>query len=114
MSARRRSATGRAADAAWLRLCARARILYSSKAPALREHGSSHYKHQVSTAGGQADDDDPRTDGPEDRRAFRLRGDESVWSGKAPGKPFGLDGKDRPLEFRLLHIIEFAGNGDIQ
>ena len=40
--------------------------------------------------------------------------DESVWSGKAPGKPFGLDGKDRPLEFRLLHIIEFADNGDIK
>lgn len=40
--------------------------------------------------------------------------DESVWRGKAPGKPFGLDGKNRPLEFRLLHIIEFAGNGDIQ
>jgi hypothetical protein len=40
--------------------------------------------------------------------------DESVWSGKAPGKPFGLDGKDRPLEFRLLHVIEFADNGDIR
>lgn len=40
--------------------------------------------------------------------------DESVWRGKAPGKPFGLEGKNRPLEFRLLHVIEFAGNGDIQ
>ena len=40
--------------------------------------------------------------------------DESVWSGKAPGTPFGLDGKDRPLEFRLLHIIEFTGTGDIK
>jgi hypothetical protein len=40
--------------------------------------------------------------------------DESIWSGKAPGKPFGLDGKDRPLEFRLLHVIEFADNGDIK
>ena len=30
------------------------------------------------------------------------------WRGKAPGKPFGLDGKGRPLEFRLLHVIEFA------
>jgi hypothetical protein len=51
--------------------------------------------------------------------AKRLYGDnflidESLWRGKAPGKPFGLEGKDRPLEFRLLHIIEFAGNGDIQ
>jgi uncharacterized protein len=40
--------------------------------------------------------------------------DESHWSGKAPGKPFGLDGKNRPLEFRLLHVIEFAANGDIK
>lgn len=40
--------------------------------------------------------------------------DESHWSGKAPGRPFGLDGKNRPLEFRLLHVIEFAANGDIK
>jgi hypothetical protein len=40
--------------------------------------------------------------------------DESVWQGKAPGKPFGLDGKGRPLEFRLLHVIEFADNGDMK
>jgi uncharacterized protein len=40
--------------------------------------------------------------------------DESIWNGKAPGKPFGLEGKNRPLEFRLLHVIEFAANGDIK
>lgn len=40
--------------------------------------------------------------------------DESLWSGKAPGKPFGLDGRDRPLEFRLLHVVEFAESGDIK
>jgi hypothetical protein len=40
--------------------------------------------------------------------------DESVWRGKAPGRQFGLEGKNRPLEFRLLHIIEFAGGGDIK
>jgi uncharacterized protein len=40
--------------------------------------------------------------------------DESLWSGKAPGRPFGLDGRGRPLEFRLLHVIEFAENGDIK
>lgn len=39
--------------------------------------------------------------------------DESLWRGRAPGRPFGLEGRDRPLEFRLLHVIEFAGNGDI-
>ena len=40
--------------------------------------------------------------------------DESVWSGKAPGRPFGLEGRGRPLEFRLLHVIEFAGSGNIK
>ncbi|HJQ56250.1 MAG TPA: ester cyclase, partial [Vineibacter sp.] len=40
--------------------------------------------------------------------------DESLWQGKAPGRPFGLDGKGRQLEFRLLHVIEFASSGDIK
>jgi predicted ester cyclase len=40
--------------------------------------------------------------------------DESLWSGRAPGRPFGLEGKGRPVEFRLLHIIEFATNGNIK
>ncbi len=53
------------------------------------------------------------------RRVKRLYGhnfmvDESVWSGKAPGKPFGLEGRGRPLEFRMLHVVEFAGSGDIK
>lgn len=40
--------------------------------------------------------------------------DESVWRGKAPGMPFGIQGKGRPLNFRLLHVVEFAINGDIK
>jgi predicted ester cyclase len=40
--------------------------------------------------------------------------DESVWEGKALGRPFGLEGRGRPLEFRLLHVIEFAASGDIK
>jgi hypothetical protein len=40
--------------------------------------------------------------------------DESMWRGKAMGRPFGYEGKGRPLEFRLLHVVEFAGNGDIR
>ncbi|ACG78676.1 conserved hypothetical protein [Phenylobacterium zucineum HLK1] len=40
--------------------------------------------------------------------------DESLWRGKAPGRPFGLEGRGRPLEFRLLHVIEFADTGDIR
>ena len=39
--------------------------------------------------------------------------DESLWQGRAPGQPFGLEGRDRPLEFRLLHIIEFTRTGGI-
>jgi hypothetical protein len=39
--------------------------------------------------------------------------DESLWRGNAPGRPFGIDGKGRPLEFRLLHVIEFAADGGI-
>ena len=40
--------------------------------------------------------------------------DESLWHGKAPGKPFGIEGSCRPLEFRLLHIIEFDAGGAIK
>jgi uncharacterized protein len=39
--------------------------------------------------------------------------DESFWQGRAPGRPFGLDGRGRPLEFRLLHVVEFAPDGKI-
>jgi predicted ester cyclase len=40
--------------------------------------------------------------------------DDSIWRGVAPGRPFGLQGRGRPVEFRLLHVIEFAGSGDIR
>jgi uncharacterized protein len=40
--------------------------------------------------------------------------DESLWSGKAPGRPFGIEGRGRPLEFRLLHVVEFTEAGDIK
>jgi len=39
--------------------------------------------------------------------------DDSVWRGTASGRPFGLEGKGRPLEFRLLHVLEFDEEGDI-
>ena len=39
--------------------------------------------------------------------------DDSVWSGTATGRPFGIDGRGRPLEFRLLHILEFTDGGEI-
>jgi predicted ester cyclase len=40
--------------------------------------------------------------------------DDSLWHGTAPGRPFGLVGRGRPLEFRLLHVLEFADDGDIK
>jgi uncharacterized protein len=40
--------------------------------------------------------------------------DESMWSGRAPGRPFGLEGRNRPLAFRLLHVIEFAADGNMK
>jgi predicted ester cyclase len=40
--------------------------------------------------------------------------DESLWRGRAPGRPFGLEGNNRPLEFRLLHVLEFTEDGAIR
>ena len=39
--------------------------------------------------------------------------DESLWEGRAPGRPFGLEGRNRPLKFRLLHVIEFTEDAQI-
>jgi predicted ester cyclase len=40
--------------------------------------------------------------------------DESEWRGRAQGRPFGLEGRGRPLTFRLLHVVEFTETGQIQ
>ena len=55
------------------------------------------------------------SDGKVERRR-RLYGenflvDDSLWRGKAAGRPFGIEGRGRPLAFRLLHVIEFADDG---
>ncbi|SDH62173.1 ester cyclase [Pseudomonas panipatensis] len=39
--------------------------------------------------------------------------DDALWSGCAPGRPFGIEGHGRPLSFRLLHVIEFSAAGQI-
>jgi hypothetical protein len=39
--------------------------------------------------------------------------DDSIWTGVAKGSPFGFEGRGRPLEFRLLHVLEFTDAGDI-
>ena len=40
--------------------------------------------------------------------------DDSIWTGVATGRPFGFEGQGRPLEFRLLHVLEFTEAGDIK
>jgi len=40
--------------------------------------------------------------------------DESLWRGRAPGRPFGIEGRNRPLAFRLLHVVEFGADGAIR
>jgi predicted ester cyclase len=40
--------------------------------------------------------------------------DESLWEGRAVGSPFGCEGRNRQLSFRLLHIFEFKDDGRIQ
>jgi hypothetical protein len=40
--------------------------------------------------------------------------DDSIWRGAAPGRPFGVEGRGRELEFRLLHVVEFNPAGDIK
>ena len=40
--------------------------------------------------------------------------DESLWRGTAPGRPFGLEGRGRPLSFRLLHVVDFTEKGEIK
>ena len=52
------------------------------------------------------------------RSVRRLYGDnfmvdDSIWRGTAVGRPFGIEGRGRPLEFRLLHVLEFTEDGRI-
>jgi len=51
-----------------------------------------------------------------DRRLYgdQFLVDESTWEGTAPGRPFGLEGRGRPLRFRLLHVVEFTEAGQLQ
>jgi len=40
--------------------------------------------------------------------------DETLWRGRAVGRPFGIEGKGRALAFRMLHVIAFTEGGEIQ
>jgi predicted ester cyclase len=53
------------------------------------------------------------------RSTRRLYGDnflvdDSIWRGRAVGRPFGIEGRGRPVEFRLLHVLEFTDGGEIR
>ena len=39
--------------------------------------------------------------------------DESRWTGTAAGRPMGLDGRGRPVSFRLLHVMQFTAEGKV-
>jgi hypothetical protein len=39
--------------------------------------------------------------------------DESLWTGRAVGNPLGIPGGNRPLRFRILHVMEFDATGFI-
>ncbi len=61
----------------------------------------------------------PDLAGGQVRSIRRLYGDnfmvdDSIWTGVAKGRPFGFDGRGRPLEFRLLHVLEFTDAGAIR
>ena len=53
----------------------------------------------------------------ESRTAKSRTSEEAIWQslldGRAAGRPFGLVGANRPLSFRLLHVMEFTGDGEI-
>jgi hypothetical protein len=37
--------------------------------------------------------------------------DESLWIGRAVGNPMGFAGRNRPLRFRILHVMQFDDAG---
>ena len=40
--------------------------------------------------------------------------DESLWEGRAPGRPFGFEGKNRPLRFRILHVVGYTPDNQMK
>lgn len=35
--------------------------------------------------------------------------DETIWTGRAVGRPFGVPGDEGRVSFRILHVLEFRG-----
>lgn len=40
--------------------------------------------------------------------------DESLMEATAVGQPYGLEGRGRPVKFRILHIVEYTSSGLMQ
>lgn len=59
------------------------------------------YEHLFADISGERTEPRTRLYGPD----FLV--DEVVWHGRAIGRPFGFDGKNRPFSHRLLHVLEF-------
>jgi hypothetical protein len=45
------------------------------------------------------------------RPPLARRGGRPGWKGIARGRPFGLEGRGRPIEFSLLRVIHFTEDG---
>lgn len=59
------------------------------------------YEHLFADIAGEGIDPVRRLYGPN----FLV--DEVMWRGRAVGRPFGFDGRNRPFSHRLLHVLEF-------
>lgn len=75
-------------------------------------HGPEKARHFYETL--FADLADGKVESVDRKYGENLLIDESIWRGIAAGRPFGLEGRGRPLEFRLLHLIEFNEEGKIK
>jgi len=59
------------------------------------------YEHLFADVVGERTDPVSRLYGPD----FLV--DEVIWHGRAVGRPFGFEGRNRPFSHRLLHVLEF-------
>ncbi len=66
-----------------------------------KEAVRAFYEHLFADIAGERIDPVRRLYGPD----FLV--DEVVWHGRAVGRPFGFDGRNRPFSHRLLHVLEF-------
>jgi ketosteroid isomerase-like protein len=66
-----------------------------------RAAARAFYQHLFGDIAGERTEPVRRLYGPD----FLL--DEVIWHGRAVGRPFGFEGRNRPFSHRLLHVLEF-------